>query len=119
MTILGIISLVCFLALVIKYPLRKLGFNKANAAMMKLHELASFGVFACGIAQIIIGIRKYGKSRPTGVITGCIAYAIDVIIIAACHMTKNPQKKMRDHRHLSLGAAAASLIHIIAVILGK
>ena len=110
------ILLICFLALVIKYPLRKLGFHMANAFMMKFHEIASFGLFAVGIWQIIVSIKNLASLYPAAVISGIIAYAVDIIIIAACHMTKDPAKKLRDHRILSLLAVIASLIHIVICI---
>ena len=119
MAVLGWISAIFFLMLVIKYPLRKLGFYKANAFMMKLHEIASLGVFLTGFANIIIGIKNHAKDKTLSIFTGLIAYIIDVVIIAACHMTKDKKKKMRDHRILSLASCIALIIHIFSNIIAK
>jgi len=118
MTILGIISLVCFLMLVVKYPLRKLGLHKANAFMMKLHEAASLGLFLSALVQLVLGVKKYRKTRPFSVITGILAYLLDFTIITACHVTKDPVKKMRDHRILSLSATITTAVHVILTIFG-
>ena len=119
MAVLGFISLICFLALVVKYPLRKLKFYRANAFTMKLHEAASLGVFLAGAAQMIKGIKNCGRNKFAAVVSGIAAYVADVIIIVACHMTKDVRKKMRDHRVLSLISCIALAVHILAVLLVK
>ena len=47
--VLGLLSLVCFLLLAVKYPLRKLGLHKLNGSLMKLHEPASAGLMLAGL----------------------------------------------------------------------
>ena len=77
MTVLGFVSLICFLALVVKYPLRKLKFYRANAFMMKLHEAASLGVFLAGAVQMINGIKN---CRALSLIS-CIALAGHILAV--------------------------------------
>ena len=119
MIVLGFLSAFFFLLLVIKYPLRKLGFNKANAFMMKLHEAASLGVFVTGIVQIVVGLKRYTKDKLLSVVTGMLVYLIDFAIIAACHMTKDVKRKMHDHRLLSLASCAALAGHVTVNIIAR
>ena len=119
MIILGIICLVCFAGLVVKYPLRKLGMEKANAFMMKLHEAVSSGLFLGGIAKIVIGVKKHLIRYPLAFFSGIAAFLADTVIITACHVTKDREKKMRDHRLLSLIATVLTVVHGTAVIIRK
>ena len=112
MAVLGWMSAIFFFMLVIKYPLRKLGFHKANAFMMKLHEAASLGVFVTGIVQVVKGLKNFSKNKAASFVTGLLVYLIDICIIAACHMTKDVKRKMRDHRILSLASCIALAGHI-------
>lgn len=115
--ILGTISALCFLLLVIKYPLRILKLNRANAVLMKVHEPASAAVFLIGIIQIIGSAINKASVSMAAKISGLLAYCADVIIIAACHMTKDVIRKMRDHRILSLIASVLTVLHIVLVLL--
>jgi len=117
--IVGYITLVCFILLVIKYPLRKLGLNKANAYLMKIHEPASCGVVLGGLFLFVKGLIKNKGKRPISIIFGIIAYVVDFVLITACHITKNPTKKMRDHRMFSLLASIFTFLHTVCVIRRK
>ena len=109
---LGWICLFCFLALVIKYPLRKLGLAKANAFMMKLHEVASGTLFLAGLLHMILALVKKRKNVLL-IVSGSVLFAILFIIVAACHMTKDYEVKMKWHRILSLLAVLALAAHMI------
>ena len=117
-TVTGIIALASFIALVIKYPLRKLGMHKANAELMKAHEAASAGVFGVGIVHMILVIarrKEFGKrSMPCKIACGATSLTLITVLIAACHMTEDQERKMRDHRALSLASTIAIAAHIVA-----
>ncbi len=109
---LGYTALACFLVLVVKYPLRKLGLAKANAFMMKLHEIASGTLFLAGILHMITALVKKRK-HVLLIVSGAVLFAILFIIVEACHMTKDYEVKMKWHRILSLLAVLALAAHII------
>ena len=111
-TITGIAALVCFVLLVIKYPLRKLRFFSLNSFLMKLHEAASGIYFLAAIAHIITGFSLIKTSPAALIVSGFAAFVISIVLIAACHMTKDVKKKMYWHRRYSLLMTAAIVIHI-------
>ncbi len=111
LSITGGASAACYGLLVVKYPLRELGMNKLNAQMMKLHEPASGAFFILGTvhgAIALLGKKKLGAAA----ISGATFYLLCTALIAACHMTKDPKKKMRDHRLYSLASSLALTSHI-------
>ena len=78
-------------ALLVKYPLRKLGMHKANAALM--HMATSPKTSGCKAAS------------------GAAAFAVSVVLIADCHMAKDQTSKMQRHRIYSAALAAAAALH--------
>ena len=109
---LGISSAICFIPLGAKYPLRKLGLNKANAFLMKYHEHASAGFFLLGTAHMAAELAsKKGSAFKN--YSGFTTLALTTWLIADCHMAKDPQKKMERHRWYSLGLAALLAVHIL------
>lgn len=109
----GIIALVSLLALLIKYPLRRLGMDRLNAFFMKLHEAASGLFFVAAIAHMLSGLRRL-RENPFAVISGLAAFAVSVVLIADCHMAKDVQRKLRRHRIYSALLSAAALCHTAA-----
>lgn len=112
-TAVGIAALISLLALLVKYPLRRLGLHKLNAFFMKLHEAASGLFFAAAIAHMISGLRE-ARKNPLAALTGLTAFAVSTVLIAACHMTKDAQKKMRWHRIYSLILTITAAGHVTA-----
>lgn len=108
----GIIALVCFLLLSVKYPLRKLGLHRPNAALMKCHEHASAGLLLAGLIHLILGIGRIKVQGALLVLSGIGVFVMSIVIIAACHMMKDPGQKMRWHRALSLVTALLTVLHI-------
>lgn len=110
----GVIALICFLLLSVKYPLRKLGFHSLNSALMRLHEAASAGLLLFGLIHLILwfGIRK--ECGFLLALSGFSAFIMCFVIIAACHMMKDPAEKMRWHRILSLVTGVLIAVHGIA-----
>ncbi len=111
-TITGIAALVCFILLVIKYPLRKLRLFSLNAFLMKLHEAASGIFFLAAIAHMITGFSLIKTSPAVLIVSGFAAFVISIVLIAACHMTKDEKKKMYWHRWYSLMTTAAVIVHV-------
>ena len=107
----GIAALISLLALLVKYPLRKLGMHKLNAFFMKLHEASLF--FVAAVAHMISGLRE-ARKNPIAALTGLAAFVISTVLIAACHMTKDAQKKMRWHRIYSLFLTLTVAGHVTA-----
>ena len=99
----GIAAIISLLALLVKYPLRKLGMHKLNAFFMKLHA----------VAHMISGLRE-ARKNPIAALTGLAAFVISTVLIAACHMTKDAQKKMRWHRIYSLFLTLTVAGHVTA-----
>ena len=83
----GIAALISLLALLVKYPLRKLGMHS--------------------------GLRE-ARKNPIAALTGLAAFVISTVLIAACHMTKDAQKKMRWHRIYSLFLTLTVAGHVTA-----
>jgi len=97
----GAAALACFVPLGIKYPLRKLGMDKVNAYMMKLHEGASAGFFLLGAVHAVPALLQ--KSGSTALkISGGAALALTFWLITACHLAKDAEEKMSWHRRYSL-----------------
>ena len=94
-------------ALMVKYPLRKLGMHKANAVMMQAHEAASGAYFLAALAHMATA-QKTGRFKT---LSGFAAFAISVVLLADCHMAKDQQAKMQRHRIYSAALAAAAAIH--------
>ena len=94
-------------ALTVKYPLRKLGKHKANAAMMKLHEPAS-GAFL--LAEIIHMATDSGSSKLK-TLSGAAAFVTSVVLITDCHLAKDQTSKMQRHRVYSAVLTACAAIH--------
>ncbi len=97
-------------ALTVKYPLRRLGMHRANAAMMKLHEPASGAYFLAALAHMATGS---GCSRLKA-LSGAAAFATSVVLIADCHMAKDQTAKMQRHRAYSAVLTAFAAIHSAA-----
>ena len=112
-TITGITALVCFILLVIKYPLRKLRFLHLNAFLMKLHEAASGIYFLAAIAHIITGFSLIRISPAALIVSGFAAFVISIVLIGACDRTKDVKKKMYWHRWYSLLMTAAIVVHVV------
>ena len=112
--VLGVLTLVCFLLLAVKYPLRKLGLHKLNSALMKLHEPASAGLLLAGLIHLILCLRLFGQQSLLLPLSGLAAFIMCFVIIAACHMMKEPKQKMRWHRILSLITVILIAIHMAA-----
>ena len=87
----GIAALISLLALLVKYPLRKLGMHKLNAFFMKLHEAASGLFFVAAVAHMISGLRE-ARKNPIAALTGLAAFVISTVLIVACHMTKGTEE---------------------------
>ena len=112
--VLGLLALVCFLLLAVKYPLRKLGLHKLNGALMKLHEPASAGLLLAGLVYLILCLRLFGQRNLLLPLSGLAVFIMCFVIIAACHMMKEPKQKMRWHRILSLITVILIAIHMAA-----
>ena len=112
--ILGLLGLVCFLLLAVKYPLRKLGLHKLNGKLMKLHEPASAGLLLAGLVHLILCFRFFRLGSLLLPLSGLAVFVMCFVIIAACHMMKEPKQKMRWHRILSLVTAILLATHMAA-----
>lgn len=71
-------------ALLVKYPLRKLGMHKANAALMQAHEAASGAYFLAALLHMATSPKTSGCKAASG----AAAFAVSVVLIADCHMGK-------------------------------
>ncbi len=105
----GIIALVSLLALLVKYPLRRLGLHKLNAFFMRLHEAASGLFFVSAIAHMFAERRSF-KRAPFSALLGLASFVISVVLIADCHMAKDAAK-MRRHRIYSLLLTLTAACH--------
>ena len=110
----GDVSAASFCGLAVKYPLRKMKMHKLNAELMKAHEPISGVFFLAASAHLAAGLMKAKKTAPAVVISGAAAYAVSFVLIAACHMTKDAQKKMRWHRIYSLFLTLTAAGHVTA-----
>ena len=117
-TVTGAVALVSLLALLVKYPLRKLGMHKLNAFFMKLHEAASGLFFIAAIAHMISSLRQ-ARKHPFAALTGVLSFVISFVLIAACHMTKDVKKKMHWHRIYSLLLTLTTAGHTASAALAK
>ena len=53
-------------ALLVKYPLRKLGMHKANAALMQAHEAASGAYFLAALLHMATSPKASGCKAASG-----------------------------------------------------
>lgn len=114
----GYICLACFVLLAVKYPLRKLGLHKLNAALMKIHEHASALLFICAIVHAILVFPTLGRHNAALPVFGAGSFALLVWLVAACHMMKDIKKRMDWHRWLSLASFAAIAAHVAVYWVG-
>ena len=112
--VLGLLALVCFLLLAVKSPSRKLGLHTLNGALMKLHEPASAVLLLAGLIHLILCLRLFGQRSLLLPLSGLAVFIMCFVIIAACHMMKEPKQKMRWHRILSLITVILIAIHMAA-----
>ena len=105
----GYTSAAALSALLVKYPLRKLGMHKINAAMMQAHEAAS-GVY---FLAALLHMATAPKGCRCKKITGAAAFAISTVLIADCHMAKDQAAKMQRHRFYSAALTAAVISHFL------
>lgn len=112
----GYITLTCFVLLAAKYPLRKLGAHRTNAFLMRLHEAASAVFMLAGLLHMILVLKLLGSCTVWLPVSGFAAFAVSLVLIAACHMTKDAKKKMYWHRRYSLAMFAAIAVHLILQI---
>ena len=96
-------------ALLVKYPLRKLGMHKANAALMQAHEAASGVYFLASLLHMATAPKCSRRKK----ITGAAAFAISTVLIADCHMAKDQTAKMQRHRIYSAALTAAAVSHFL------
>lgn len=108
----GYICLACFILLAVKYPLRKLGLHKVNAALMKIHEHASGLLFIAAIVHIVLVFPVALEKGPALPIFGGVSFALLFWLVAACHMMKDVKKRMVWHRWLSLVSCLAIIAHV-------
>ena len=86
-------------ALLVKYPLRKLG--------MHAHEAASGAYFLAALLHMATSPKTSGCKAASG----AAAFAVSVVLIADCHMAKDQTSKMQRHRIYSAALAAAAALH--------
>ncbi len=104
----GCTAAVSLAALMVKYPLRKLGMHKANAVMMQAHEAASGAYFLAALVHMATA----QKTSSFKALSGFAAFAISVVLIADCHMASDQQAKMQRHRAYSAALTLTTLSHI-------
>ena len=100
----GYLTLACFILLAVKYPLRIAGAHKANALLMKLHEAASGGFLLFALIHVFFTFKAlaiHGVWLPV------------LVLIYACHMTKDIRKKMCWHRWYSLALLMFIALHMV------
>lgn len=117
-SVFGIAAAASFLPLIIKYPLRKLGFERINAHLMKLHEAASAGFWLFGIIHAVISLVR-GKGGRLTKASGAFSLALGTWLITDCHIAKDYEKKMFRHRCYSLALTASLLCHIFSAVRRK
>ena len=78
--VLGVLTLICFLLLAVKYPLRKLGLHKLNGALMKLHEPASAGLLLAGLVHLILCLRLFGQRNLLLPLSGLAVFIMCFVI---------------------------------------
>lgn len=109
-TLFGAAAVLCFFPLAVKYPLRKLGLDKANAYLMKLHEAASAGFWLFGIIHMTAELLTH-KCNAFARISGFFSLGLSTWLIADCHIAKNHEKKMKRHRIYSLALTFSLILH--------
>ncbi len=97
-------------ALMVKYPLHRLGMHKANAVMMQAHEAASGAYFLAALAHMATA-QKMSRFKT---LSGIAAFTVSVVLIADCHMAKDQRAKMQRHRAYSAALTLTTLFHIFS-----
>ena len=89
----GYLTLACFILLAVKYPLRIAGAHKANALLMKLHEAASGGFLLFALIHVFFTFKALAIHGVWLPVMGAAALLTGLVLIYACHMTKDIRKK--------------------------
>ena len=122
----GLISLICLVALLLKFPVRKTGSERLNKIFWRLHMPCSGILFIMAFAHmgfalkllITLGVLDAGGGLLGFCIllklfTGIGLIAVSIILIALCHIQKEPMRKMFFHRMLSIILLALIVSHMI------
>ena len=108
----GYLTLACFILLAAKYPLRIAGAHRANAFLMKLHEAASGGFLLFALIHAFFAFKAMKVHSVLLPITGAAALVTGVVLIYACHKTRDVKKKMYWHRWYSLALLVFIALHM-------
>lgn len=109
----GYLTLACFILLAVKYPLRIAGAHKANALLMKLHEAASGGFLLFALIHVFFTFKALAIHGVWLPVMGAAALLTGLVLIYACHMTKDIRKKMCWHRWYSLALLMFIALHMV------
>lgn len=109
----GYLTLACFILLAVKYPLRIAEAHKANALLMKLHEAASGGFLLFALIHVFFTFKALAIHGVWLPLMGAAALLTGLVLIYACHMTKDIRKKMCWHRWYSLALLMFIALHMV------
>lgn len=111
--VLGYVCLVCFAGMIAKAVSRKLGFQKGNALLMKLHKLFSAGFLLSGIVHFVL-VLPVLRTRAAGVtVTGSMVLLLGILLIVLCHVMKKSGKSwLCVHRIMAALMLVCTIGHI-------
>lgn len=108
----GYLTPACIILLAAKYPLRIAGTHMANAFLMKLHEAASGGFLLFALIHVFFAFKTLAMHGVWLPITGVAALVTGLVLIYACHKTRDVKKKMHWHRWYSLALLVFIALHM-------
>lgn len=112
--ILGWLCLLTFLGLLAKAVTRKLGLNKANRVLMKLHKPLSVAFLVICVLHILFVLPVFQTRAFSIYATGVGIVVVSLLLILLCHvMTKGKAQQIRWHRILSVIMLFLAIGHIV------
>ena len=113
----GILNLICFALLLLKYPARIYHWDELNDRLQLLHKTIS-GLVCLTIGLHIGTILPYIGKVPAYVpVLGGLIVIVYLLLITLCHTMKDHEQKMHWHRIMSVCLLAVIVGHVVCAVI--
>lgn len=99
--VLGYLSLICFCMLVAKWITRRYNLIKIDKVLMKIHKPVSLLLIVFCILHISFVIPVLRNRNILVNVSGVLAVVFMLVLIFSCHVLKQKDRRMNQHRILT------------------
>ena len=111
----GMVCTGTYALLYVKFFTKRLRLQKADRAVMKMHEAVSGTFFLSMLIHAACNIVSVQRGMKAAYWLGSSAAISSIVLIALCHMMKDPEEKYKWHLILASGTLALIAGHEFAV----